>query len=138
MENKVNIGRILLGGTIAGIVTVFIGFAIHGGILESHYMYFQTIGTALKAPRMMPLQMLTQVVSGIFLAMLYVAGRKHFGAGPKTAIIMGLLVGLVSLPGTTALYSFYNLGGMIPLMTLVGNILECTIGMLIAGALYKD
>lgn len=138
MENKVNIGRILLGGTLAGIVTVFIGFAIHGGVLSSHYMYFQSTGSVLKEPRMMPLQMLTQVLSGIFLAMIYVAGRKHFGAGPKTAIVMGLLVGLVSLPGITAIYSFYNLGGMIPLMTLVGNILECIVGMLVAGALYKD
>ena len=138
MENKVNIGRILLGGLIAGIVTVFIGFVIHGVILESHYTYFQKTGAILATPRMMPLQIFTQVLSGIFLAILYVAGRKHFGAGPKTAILMGILVGLVSLPGTTSLYSYYNVGGMIPLMTLTGNVLECTIGMLIAGALYKD
>ena len=138
MENKINYGRILLGGLVAGVVTVFIGFAIHGGLLGSHYEYFMKTGAMQPAPRMMPLQVFTQVLSGIFLAMLYVAGRKQFGPGPKTAIMMGILVGLVSLPGTTALYSYYNVGGMIPLMTLVGNVLECTIGMLIAGVLYKD
>jgi len=138
MENKINLNRVLLGGIIGGIALDLIGFLVHGVLLGSNYMYFQKTGAILAEPRLMPVQVLLTVLSGIPLAFLYAYSRKHLGAGPKCAIIIGVLVGLMSASFTMALYSYYNVGRMIPMMTFVNNFVGYIVATLIAGALYKD
>lgn len=141
MENKINIGRVILGGIAGGIVMLAIGFVIHAVLLEEYYVHFQSVGSVLAEPRpgigsilMFPITILL----GIPLAFLYVLSRKHLGAGPKTALIVGFLVGLMGLSVASTMYSFYNLGRMIPFGMGVDFMLECIAGTLIAGLLYKD
>lgn len=138
METKINYNRVIIGGLAAGIVIILVGFAVHGLVLHDHYMYFSEMGSVLKEPRMMWLHMVIALFSGIPLALLYVIGRKFGGPGPMTAIKIGFLVSLLNLDGASAMYCFYNTGGMIPLMTFVSAFIGYILGALTAGALYKD
>jgi len=140
MKSKPNIGRIILGGLVAGIVIDALGYLVHGVILEKNYQYFIKAGSMLSPEhvRMMPVQILLAVLSGIPLAILYVIGRNYCGPGPKSALLIGALVGLMSLAGNFAMYSYYNFGGMIPAMSFANNFAGCVLGTFIAGMLYKD
>lgn len=140
MENKINYGRMILGGVLGGVVLFAVGFLVHGVLLKDNYMFFQTVGSVLMEPREsgMLIHSATTIISGLCLSMLYVVSRKFGGAGPMTAVKVGFTVGLFTIGGVSAEYAFYNLGGMIPLMTLIDNIGGCILATLVAGMVYKD
>ncbi len=128
-----------LGGVLAAVVLFAVGFFVHAVILEKHYMFFQG-SSVLMEPREngMLIYSFSILISGFCLSMLYVVARKFGGAGPMTAIKVGFTVGLFTISGISAMYAFYNLGGMIPLMTLADNVVGCTLATLAAGMVYKD
>lgn len=130
----------ILGGVLGAIVLFAAGFLVHGVLLKDNYMFFQTAGSVLSEPREngMLIHSVATIISGLCLSMLYVAARKFGGAGPMTAIKVGFTVGLFTIGGISAMYAFDNFGGMIPLMTLVNNIVGCTLATLAAGMVYKD
>lgn len=140
MENKINYGRMILGGILAAVVLFAVGYVVHAIILNSYYEYFQTKGSVM--PFMKKYGMLAHIggtiISGICLSVLYVVARKFSGPGPMTAIKVGFVVGLFAVGGISAEYAFYNLGKMIPAMTLVDNIAGCILATLVSGAVYKD
>lgn len=139
MENKLNTGRIILGGIIGGIGMLIVGFLIHGLLLMDNYMFFAEQGSVLSEPRELGwIHYPIMILLGIPIAMLYAMCRKQMGAGPKTALIVGFLVGIMGLGGAVPMYVYMNLGGMIPLATAVDVLLEGIVCALIAGALYKD
>lgn len=141
MENKINYARMIIGGVLAAVVLVAVGFLVHGVLLKDNYMFFQTMGSVLPEPGRengMLIHSVATIISGLCLSMLYVVARKFGDAGPMTAIKVGFTVGLFTIGGVTAEYVFYNFGGMIPLMTLVSNIVGSTLATLAAGMVYKD
>lgn len=138
METKLNIQRIIIGGIAGGLVMTCVGFVIHAILLEKHYLFFQTQGAVLSEPRQMWVQMLSTILTGIPLALLYAFSRKHLGAGPMAAVTVGFLVGVMSLSGTTAEYAYYNLGTAIPLGTFADNVIGCIAATYVAGWIYKD
>lgn len=140
MENKINYGRMILGGILGAVVLFAVGFLVHAVILEDHYKFFQEQGSVMKFEKQygMLIHIAGTIISGLCLSMLYVAARKFGGPGPMTAIKVGITVGLFTISGISAEYAFYNLGKMIPLMTLVDNIVGCTLATLAAGMAYKD
>ncbi|MBI2967271.1 MAG: hypothetical protein HYY40_05595 [Bacteroidetes bacterium] len=139
MENKLNYTRIILGGLAGGVIMLVIGMVIHGFILEKHYAFQMGKGCLLDEPRFGGvIHHIVVLLSGIVLAGLYAMSRKQCGAGPKTALCVGFLVGCMSLPGMAAMLSFYDQGFRIPIMTGVDSMLECMAGTLVAGWLYKE
>jgi len=139
MENKINYGRMILGGVLGAVVLFAVGFLVHGVLLKDNYMFFQG-SSVLMEPREngMLIHSVATIISGLCLSMLYVVARKFGGAGPLTAIKVGFTVGLFTIGGMSAMYAFYNLGGMIPFMTLADNIVGCMLATLVAGMVYKD
>ena len=141
MENKINTGRVLLGGIVGGIAMMIIGALIHGGMLGDYYLELQNKGIIkpMEEAGTEWMHHVYLVLTGIPLALLYVFSRKHFGPGPKAALIVGLLVGLIGIAGGGfAMYCFYNVGQAVPFWTGVDVLVESIVCTLIAGALYKD
>ena len=139
MENKINYGRMIVGGILGGVILFAVGFLVHGIILKDNYMFFHG-SSVLTEPRSngMLIHVAATLISGLSLSMIYVVARKFGGHGPMTAIKVGVTVGLFTIGGISAEYAFYNLGGMIPLMTFVGNMSGAILGTLAAGVVYKD
>lgn len=140
METKINYGRLFTGGIVAGLVLFIVGFVFHGVILKDNYMALQEMGSVLPEPRPngMLIHIISTFISGICLAALYVMARNFSKPGPLTAVRVGFLVGLFTLGGMSAEYAFYNLGGIVPLLTFFDNLTGCILATLAAGALYKD
>ena len=74
----------------------------------------------------------------LFKDKVYVLARNTVGAGPDTAIKVGVLAWMICLPGVLALYAFYNAGTYVPIATGGGILVASIVGTLIAGSIYKD
>src|SRR6267143_2476473 len=132
---KINWGRVVLGGLLAGVVLNIVDFLTYGVWLKAD---MAAAMTALgKSPAAMdsaiPLWVALDFVSGIGLVWLYAAIRPRFGAGVKTAVIAGLalwfFIGLMSAIGEAPMGLFpqrlYTMGAIvalikIPLASVVG------------------
>jgi len=91
---KINWGRVVVGGLLAGVVLNIFDWLVYGVWLSADIAAgMQALG---KDPRAMdsaiPLWVTLDFVYGIGLVWVYAAIRPRFGAGPGTAVIAGLAV----------------------------------------------
>ncbi|HIA12765.1 MAG TPA: hypothetical protein EYN69_11955 [Flavobacteriales bacterium] len=140
MNEKININRILLGGTVAGLCMLVAGIIVHGVLLEDQYSTLRDAGIIRSSPNWpgMIVHHLSVIFAGIPLAVIYVLIRKTVGPGPGSAFRLGIMIGLICLPAAASMYAFYDIGKMIPVFSALTLMLQCVVGTLVAGALYKD
>jgi hypothetical protein len=139
---KMNIGKMLAGGLVAGIVMNAIDYAINMYLMKSSY-------DAVMQARNIPLatagsgsaivgMMLLDFAMAILLVFLYVAIRPRFGAGPKTAIVSALTVSAVS--AVTAAYfvemGFFPWGVWGP--ATIASTVNFVIAGLVGAAIYQE
>jgi len=140
---SVNRGRVYLGGLAGGVVWFVWGFVVNFFILgEARYQAAQSAGLFLKQPRypLFPVQWaVILLVSAIILAHLYAWGRQTMGAGPGTAIKIGLLVGFIAgFPTNFAQASWSPVERIFPLAWMLEMWVGCVLATLVAGWLYKE
>src|SRR2546427_10426380 len=138
--NKINMGRVLLGGLVAGLVLNIGEFLLNGVILakqlEEHF--FHKLNIAPPGVSSLAVLFAITFVLGIVIVFLYAAIRPRFGAGPKAAVITGLTVWF-------CVYLYGNIGGVavgfIPanmaLIAVAWGVVEYLLGALVGAALYK-
>jgi len=138
---KINLGRVVLGGIVAGIVSDVLGALVDGHLLAPRW------ATGMKALGHFDFSSnqwiwfnLLGLVGGIVLIWIYAAIRPRFGAGPKTAIyagvamwIGGILIPNVSLMWVSGLFSHH-----LTAYTTAGGLVEIVAGALAGAALYKE
>src|SRR5437763_16484421 len=92
---KINWGRVVLGGLLAGVVLNIVDWLTYGVWLKADMAAaMQALGKQPGAlDSAIPLWVALDFVSGIGLLWVYAAIRPRFGAGVKTAGIAGLAVG---------------------------------------------
>jgi hypothetical protein len=133
--------RILVGGLVAGVVMNAIDVIANAVVLADRYAHFQETGFFLKEPRFpfLPLWILMLFGFGLGIAWLYAAVRPRLGPGPRTALLVGVVVGLMAhVMPNFAEASWAHTGRFMPLVWMIAGILECTLGALVAGALYRE
>lgn len=133
--------RLLTSGIAAGVVIWIVDFIANGIVLADRYKTLQSTGIFLSKPRLpfFPLWTLVVIGVGIGLAWIYAAVRPRLGPGPKTAFIVGVVVGLMMyLPGNLAQASWSAAGRFVPLVWLVFGLIGTIAGTFVAGALYKE
>ena len=91
---KINWGKVVVGGLLAGVVLNVADWLVYGVWLKPDLAAaMQALG---KNPAAMdsgvPVWVVLDFVYGIGLLWVYAAIRPRFGAGPKTAVIAGLAV----------------------------------------------
>ena len=137
---KINMGRVILGGLLAGVVINIGEFVLNMAILQKQW------DEALKALNRPPFAgevvaffVLLAFALGILAVWMYAAIRPRFGAGPLTAICAGLIV--------WALASLYPTGGALPmglfprhllLFTVLWELFELPIATLAGAWVYKE
>ncbi len=90
---KINWGRVVLGGLLAGVVLNAYDFIVWGWYLAADYAAaVEALGREEPGGGVMAMFVAWNFVFGIFLVWLYAAVRPRFGAGPKTAAMMGVAV----------------------------------------------
>ena len=140
---RINYGRVLLGGVLAGVLLFMADGFIHEKLLHEHWMAaMKAAGRSVEAEEHggdLAYFAVFELLRGLAVAWLYAAIRAHFGAGPKTAVIASLAVWAIMFPVfflqeiplgfySTTLLGLWSLYEVVP----------SVVAGLIAGALYKD
>lgn len=138
---KINLGRVVLGGLLAGVVLNVFEFVLNEPILGDQWtaaMESLSRVAPTGAGTMMG-YVVWNFLLGIALVCFYAAVRPRFGPGPKTAVITGLAVWFVVW--------FLGFGGtllsdMFPsslvVITLIWEFFEVPIATLAGAWLYKE
>lgn len=138
---KLNQARIWIGGIAGGVVWSAWSFFIN--IRQAPlYEAMQKQGLFLKVPRYPYFTgqwiVLTFVMS-ILLAYLYAWSRATAGAGPKTALKIGMLVGFCAgVPSNFAQATWSPVPRMLPLGWMLEMWIGAILASLVAGFLYKE
>jgi hypothetical protein len=138
---KLNQARIWIGGIAGGVVwslwSLFIGMR-----QAPLYDAMQKQGLFLKASRypfFTGQWILLLFVMSILLAYLYAWSRATAGAGPKTALKIGMLVGFCAgVPGNFAQAAWSPVPRMLPLGWMLDLWIGAILASLVAGFLYKE
>lgn len=90
---KINKGRVLLGGLLAGLVINIIQLPVHQTILGDQWARAMAdLNKPLPTGSAVVGMIVMMFLVGIFIVWLYAAIRPRYGAGPKTAVCAGLAV----------------------------------------------
>ncbi len=138
---RINWGRVVLGGLLAGVVLNVVDWLVYGVWLKPDLAAaMQALG---KQPGAMdsavPLWVALDFVYGIGLLWVYAAIRPRFGAGPKTAVIAGVavwfFVGLLHAIGEAPM------GFMPQRVMMIGtivNLIELAVAGPVGAYVYKE
>lgn len=90
---KINLGRVLLGGLVAGLVINIGEFILNEPILgEQWRAAMESLNREAIGGQAIAVFVVLAFFIGIACVYTYAAIRPRFGAGPKTAVCAGLLV----------------------------------------------
>ncbi len=139
MEN-INVGRVVLGGLLAGLILNIGEFILNEPILGKEWAStMESMNRPAISSGAIVCFVLMTFVLGIFTVCLYAAIRPRFGPGPKTAILAGLSVWFL-----TALWPAVGFAamGLFPLRLLVIGIVwgffELPLAALAGAWLYRE
>jgi hypothetical protein len=138
--NKINMGRVVLGGLVAGLVLNVAEFVLNDFILGAHMKtFFAQHNLAEPGPSFIAVAVGLTFVMGIVLVLGYACIRTRCGPGPKTAVIAGLF-------GWFAVYFYSGFingilfgipPGALALVSLYG-LVEYSLAAFAGAALYKE
>ncbi len=138
---RINLGRVLLAGIVAGLVSDVLAYIVDGVLLAEQWADGQKlIGLAPFSSSQLIWFNVLGIVSGIVLIWIYAGIRPRFGAGAKTAVIAGLTVWAIAtlIPNL----NFMWIGGLyshhLTAYTTMGGLVETVAGAVAGAALYKE
>ncbi len=137
---KINYGRVVLGGLVAGVIINIGEFILNEQILKTDW---EEAMKALNQPAMggsaISLLVVLCMFLGVFLTWVYAAIRPRFTPGPKTAVCAGLIVWILT-------YAWPSLSGMVMnvfparlfVIGMIWGLFEAPIAALAGAWLYKE
>ena len=138
--NKIDSGRVVVGGIVAGIICDIFEYVLNGIVLRTQW---NTISTTHSLPMIgmneIVIFNILGLVTGIAAVWAYASMRPRFGAGPKTATYAALLIWVV---GYLIPDIFQTVSGLVPLnmmltMAVVG-LAEIIVATIAGAYLYKE
>jgi hypothetical protein len=138
---KLNMARVWLGGIVGGVVWTVWSFLI-GIKMNPLYAAAQEKGYFLKEPRypfFIGQWIILLFIIAILLAYLYAWSRTAAGAGPRTALKIGMIVGFCAgVPSNFATATWSPMPRMLPLGWMLEMWGGAILATVVAGWLYKD
>ena len=136
---KINWGRVLLGGLVAGVVINIVEY------VSNVYVFAAQNDAAMKAlgvqlvPNAIPMFLAVGFVLGIATIWLYAAVRPRYGAGAATAVIAALGVWVIgyALPNFEIWLNGIFPARLVCIGTLVG-LVEIIVAGVAGSAVYKE
>ena len=137
---KINVGRVLLGGLVAGLILNIGEFVLNEKVLGAQMKeFFKTHLFQDPGKNFIIAAVAMTYVVGIIVVWLYALIRSRCGAGPKTAIVAALI----------AWFGIYLYSGVInglilgiPMNTMLlvcaWGIVEYALAALVGASLYQD
>src|SRR5215510_12806000 len=139
---SINVGRVVAGGLVAGVVANAIDFVTNTYVLGSDIAAWAPTRNldpaAMNSGPVAATWIVVDFMMGVLLVSTYAAMRPRFGAGPKTAILAGLALWVAV---TMILFGFTQMGVFSMALFVKGSIaaLINTLAASVAGAaVYKE
>ncbi|PYQ20263.1 MAG: hypothetical protein DMF81_19195 [Acidobacteria bacterium] len=138
----INVGRVIGGGLLAGVVMNVVDGVTNGAILGARWAEeTKRLGIDMSAAgnsRALAGWVTFDFLCGVVLVWLYASIRPRYGPGPKTAVVAGLALWLITHLAFaawwfTGLFSF----GLVA-ASAAGGLVAAVAGALAGGALYKE
>jgi hypothetical protein len=138
---KINVGRVILGGIIAGIIIDGLDYLVDGIWLAPKWAVGnKALGLGNFSTNQMIWFNVLGIITGIALIWLYAAIRPRFGAGVKTAIVAGIAVWFITALLPNAGYMW--VGGLyshrLAELTTLGGLVYTLIAAVAGATLYKE
>jgi hypothetical protein len=138
-----NLQRILLGGLIAGVICFIGDGVVHGVLLQSRW---NDIAAALhldvseEARRSsFGYYVVYDLLKGLGAVLVYALIRPRFGAGPRTALIAGLLTWALTIPVPLyGLLPMHFFGRKFALLWSIYGAFPIIIGAIAGAAPYRE
>ncbi len=140
----INTGRVWVGGLVGGAVWIVWAIIVNFVLLMPRYEAAMQTGMMLSEEQMrypffMVVWLLQFLVFGVLLAALYAGVRATWGAGPATAIKVGLIGGLLAgFPVNFYVSAWVPFERAIPAGWLLELLVGAVLATLVAGWLYRD
>jgi hypothetical protein len=134
-------GRVILAGIVAGIVSDVLGYLVDGVLLAPRWADgMTTLGHEEFSPNQWIWFLLLGIAGGITVMWIYAAARPRFGAGPKTAVYAGVAVWVVGslIPNVSFMWVSGLFSRHLAAYTTAGALVEIVAGALAGAALYKE
>ena len=139
---RINVGRVIGGGLLAGVVINVVDGLTNGGVLGARWAEetkrFGIEMTGAAQSRSLAGWMTFGFLCGIVLVWLYASMRPRYGPGPKTAVIAGLAVWFI----TRLAFAAWWFSGLYSLdlvaASAVGGLVADVAAGLAGGVLYKE
>lgn len=138
---KINVGRLILGGVVAGIVYDLLDYPVDGMWLAKFWAHGLTaLGHGEFVTSQVVWFNLLGVADGIVALWIYAAIRPRFGAGVKTAIYAGLVVWILGflMPNAAFMHVLRLFSNHLTLYTTLGALVEIVVATIVGAALYKE
>jgi hypothetical protein len=138
---KINAGRVVLGGLVAGLIIDLGEWLASLVFAEQYEAMFETMGLGEPSTAGMLLLTLFGFLIGILMAWLYAAMRPRFGPGPRTALYAGCAVWFMGWFWPTvsgAAMGFYQMDITMWVIVIVWSLVEVALAALAGGWLYQE
>jgi hypothetical protein len=138
---KINVGRLILGGIVAGIVGDLLDYPVDGIWLAK--MWNRQLGSWGLGPfsgSQFGWFMAFGIIIGLVSIWIYAAVRPRLGPGVKTAIYVGVAVWIIAflLPNFALMWVTHFFNGHLTAYTTLGALVETVVGTIAGAALYKE
>ena len=138
---KTNWKRVFLGGVLSGIVFIVLGIIAQMiGLMDIWIPVLESLGLSTEVNFVIIiLALMMWLVLGVLTVWLYSAIRPRYGAGVKTAVIVGVIVWVLR-----ELYPAIQSGayGLYPAKACVidglTNLVSCVVATIIGAWIYKE
>jgi len=138
---KINIGRVVIGGVVAGIVMDLLGYLVDGLMLAEKWSDDMILlgKSEFSTTQLIEFNLLG-IVSGLVAIWIYAGIRPRFGSGLMTAIYAGVAVWIlgVLLPNASFMYVTGLFSRYLTLYTTLGGLVEVVVGTIAGAALYQE
>jgi hypothetical protein len=137
---KINVGRVLIGGLVAGIVLNIGEYILNDKVFGAQMKeYFAKHNFPTPGGNAIAVAVVMTFILGIVIVAGYAAIRPRFGAGPKTAIIAALFAwfGVYVYPNILGAAFGFVPTNILPI-ALVWGLVEYNVAALIGAWLYKE
>jgi hypothetical protein len=137
---RINIGRVLLGGLVAGVILNIGEYILNDKVLGARMKeYLATHRFPTPGGNAIAVAVVMTFVLGIVIVLGYAAIRPRFGAGAKTAIIAALFAwfGVYVYPDVVGAAFGFVPTSILPI-ALVWGLVEYSVAALIGAWLYKE
>jgi hypothetical protein len=137
---NINLGRMILGGLVAGII-IDAGEGVLNTLIlgERLAQVMAALGKPATGAGQIVVFNLWGLVAGILMIWLYAAIRPRYGPGPKTALRAGLAVWVLAFELGYATLLILGLFPMDAIVTMsIAGLIETILGSLAGAAIYKE